>query len=138
MPGKIYIGSKINDAANHPAKRNPGNAANHAHSARFREEKPAYVNIARAQGLHDSDFASPFKNCHYQRIHDTDGSNGEREAAEDSQEDVENGKELAHIAGLIDERKCVESHFLDGVFDGDYLTGIFHPHAKRSVSGACC
>src|SRR6185369_6976029 len=57
------------------------------------------------------------------------------EASEDTQEEVEDGKELPHTASRIDDGERVEAHFLDGVFNRFNVLGTAHAHAHSGVSG---
>src|ERR1019366_3344136 len=127
---EINVGSEIDETPDGPAKRDSDRTAYEPHGTGFGEEEPAHVGITGSDGLHDSDFTPAFENSHHQRIHDADGSNGQGQAAEDREEPVEHGKELAHAAGRIDEGKSAESHFLDGVFNRRNLIGILYPHAE--------
>src|ERR1035438_2028378 len=111
---EINVGSEIDKASDRPTERHSDGTADETHGACFGEEKPAHVSVAGAEGLHDSDFPPAFEDGHYQRIYNAAGSNRQRQAAEDREEPVEHGEELAHAAGRLDQGKSAESHFLDG------------------------
>src|ERR1035438_10149544 len=110
---EINVRAEIDKTSYRPTKRDSDYTAYQPHGTGFGEEKRAHISVARAEALHDSDFTSAFEDGHYQRIHDGSGSNGQGQAAEDREEPVEHGKELAHAAGGINDGKSAEAHFLD-------------------------
>ena len=80
---------KVDHLPDRPAQRDSDKTAKNSHGARFGEEEFLHVAVAGANGFHDSDFAAALQNRHDQRVHNSDGSHGQGEAAEDSEEHIE-------------------------------------------------
>ena len=53
------------------------------------------------------------------------------EAAENSQEGIQDFEHLLQPSARVENRERAEPHFLDGVLDSLNLRGIFHSHADR-------
>src|SRR5580698_5116351 len=130
---EINIRSQVDDLPDGPAQSNPDNAAENPHGACFREEKSLYVGIAGPDSFHNANFAAALEDSHDQRVYNPDESDGQREAAEDSEKDVQHFKELLYAAAGINDRKGVEAHFLDGVFHLLHLARIFHSYIHRGI-----
>src|SRR5579864_414659 len=113
LPLKIHVRSQINDASDGPAQRNAYEPAKYAHHAGLGEEQSFHVAVAGADGLHDSNFAAAFEDCHDERIDDSNRGDGKSQAAEDSEKQVEHGKELPQAARCVHDRKGIEPHLLD-------------------------
>src|SRR5580704_12601425 len=108
LASEINVGPEINKEAYDPAQCDPGGTSDQAHGAGFGEEQAAHVRIARAESLHDSDFAPAFEDGHHQRIYYADRSHRQGQTSEDREKPVEHGKELAHTAGRVDNRESTE------------------------------
>src|SRR5438445_3616448 len=72
---EIDVGAEINDSPDDPSQNHTKDSPQKPHSPGLGKEQGAYVPIARAHGLHDSNFTAPFKNRHHQSIDDPDGCN---------------------------------------------------------------
>src|SRR5689334_7019078 len=57
LPLQINICSEVDGPPDRPTEQHAEEAAEHAHSARFHEEEPFDIGIARAKRLHDADLA---------------------------------------------------------------------------------
>src|SRR5580658_6353994 len=112
---EINVRAEINQPSDCPPQPDAECTAKQAHGARLGKEQAPHVKITGTESLHDSDFAPAFEDGHHQCIDDADRSHCQCEATEYRKEDVEHGKELAHIAGCVDNRKSAESHLLDGI-----------------------
>src|SRR5258708_36595874 len=63
---EIHVGPKVDDLSDGPAQDDSDNATENAHSTSLGKEKLLHVSVTGADGLHDSNFAAPLKNCHDQ------------------------------------------------------------------------
>ncbi len=106
---QINVGAKVDDMADGPAQRHAHDAAQHSHGSGLGEEELLDVAITGADGFHDSNFAAALQNGHHQRIHNANRSHGQRQAAKNSQKQIEHGKELPQAAGGIQNGKGVEA-----------------------------
>src|SRR6202011_5986801 len=131
---KVNVRAKINCLSNGPPQRDSHNAPESAHSSRLGEEERSDIAVAGTYGLHDSDFPSTLQNCHHQRVHNADGSDGEGQAAKNSEKQIQNSKELAETARGIEDGECVEAHLLDCILHRLPLCWIAHPHADRGIN----
>src|ERR1700730_476123 len=102
---KINADAEIDDLADGPAQHDSHNPAKDAHRSGLGEEEFSYVRIAGANRLHDADFASTFQNRHDQRIDDSDGSDCQREATENSKECVQDPKDLPQAIACVENRE---------------------------------
>src|ERR1700722_2977010 len=110
---EIDIRSEVDDSADGPTEGDAYDPAENSHSAGFRKEEAFYVGIAGADGFHDSDLAAAFEDGHHQRIHDSDKCDCKRQAAKDSEEDVEHFEELLNAAAGVEDGESIESHLLN-------------------------
>src|SRR5579863_8333646 len=83
---EVNVGPHVDDLSDGPAQRDAHNAAQDPHGAGFGEEKFFHIAVAGADGFHDADLTSSFENGHHQRVHDPDGSDDQRQTAENSEE----------------------------------------------------
>ena len=116
-----------------PAQDDSDNAAENTHGTGLGEEKFLHIAVARADGLHNSNFTTALENRHHQCVYNSDGSDGEGEAAENSQEHVEYGEKLLQTASSVEDGESIESHLLDCGFDISYLPGTFYPYVDGRV-----
>src|SRR5712691_3772980 len=131
---QINIRSQIDDLTNRPSQRDSDDAAQNAHRARLREEQFLHIPVAGSNGLHNADFAAALEDGHHQRVYDSDESDSQSEAAEDSQKHVQHFEKLLDAAAGIEDRKGIESHLFDGIFHGLNLAGVLHSHTHRRIN----
>lgn len=122
---EINVGSEADDLPDRPAKRDSNDAAQDAHGPGFGEEKLFHVTVAGADRLHDPYFAPALKNGHHQRVYDSDGGDGQRQAAEDSEECVQHRKELRQTAAGVENRERGKAIFLMASSTGCTCLGFF-------------
>src|SRR5580693_21840 len=122
---QINVRAQIDDPADRPAQCNSHEPAEYTHHASFGEEQSFYIAVTGADGFHNSDLAAALENRHHQRIDDSNGGNRQGQAAEDSEKQIEHGEKLPQAAGRVHDRKSIEAHLLDCVFDRLNLGGTF-------------
>src|SRR5581483_3840456 len=133
---EIDVGAGVDDAADGPSEEDAERAAGEAHRRRFGEEERADVAVAGADGLHDPDFAAALEDGHDQRVDDAKRCDGEREAAEDAEEEIENREEAAQVAGGVEQREGGEAHLPGGVFHSLHGVRVLHTHDQALVGAA--
>ena len=111
----------------------PTTPAEDAHYASLGKEQSFYIAVTGADGFHDTDLATALEDCHHQRVDDSDGSNRQSQAAEDSEKQVEHGEKLTQATRGVDNRKGVETHLLDCVLDSLNLGWAFYVHFNGCV-----
>src|ERR1700719_3478056 len=131
---EINVRSQINDLANCPTQCNSENPAEDTHCACLGKEQFLHIPVARSNGLHDADFAAALEDSHHQRVYDSDESNSQSEASEDSKKHVQHLEKLLYAAAGVKDREGIESHLLDGIFHGLNLAGILHSHTHRGIN----
>src|SRR5207302_9636740 len=112
---QINVGAKVDDASKAPTQQHAYSAAEEPHNTSLGEEKFHDVRIAAADGLHDSNLAAALEDGHHQSVDDAERGHRQRQAAEDSKKQIEDGEEALQAAGGIENRKSIEAEFLDGV-----------------------
>src|SRR6202040_204391 len=114
---QIDVCPQVDDVADGPAQRYSNHSAQQAHSPGFGKKEFFDIAVAGADGFHDPNFAPPLQNSHDQSVHNTDRGHGQRQAAKNSQEEVEHSEELPQAAGGVENGERVEPQFLDGLLD---------------------
>ena len=76
-----------------------------------------------------------FKNSHHQRIHDTDRSHGQGQAAKNSQKKSSTAKNCRRLRVASRMEKVLKPNFLMACSTGLNLFGILHAHADGGVAG---
>src|SRR6185437_7045153 len=102
LPAEINVGSKGDAFADQPAERDSANASDKAHHARFREEESPNVAIISAQGFENADFAAAFENGHDESVDNTERGDGQSEATENSEEQIDHGEKQTEIASRVE------------------------------------
>src|SRR2546428_11160430 len=87
----------------------------------------ANVFVGGAQSLENADFAAALENGHDQRVDDSEGRDRKRQAAENAQQQVQNGEKAAEIAREIEQRKRRVAQLAHGVFHGRDIGGALEP-----------
>jgi len=126
LPFQIDVRTQIDDTTNGPAQTYSYGSAKDSHYTRLCEEQSLYIGITGPNRLHDANFTAPFEDGHHQGVNDSDGSDGQREAAEDSQKKIKHGEKLPQVLGGIHDREGIETHLLDRLFDGLNELWAFH------------
>src|SRR5271157_991372 len=126
---EVNVRSQVDSLADRPAQGDSDDAAENAHSPGLGKKEPLHVAVAGSNRLHDSDLAAALENSHHQRVHNSDESDSQRKAAEDSEKHIQHLEELLYAPAGVEDRKGIEAHFLDRFFDGLNLAGAFHSHA---------
>src|SRR5258708_3383334 len=103
LPLEINVGAKVNDLADGPSQNNSYDASENPHGASFCEKQFSHVPVAGPNRFHDPDLAAPFENRHHQRVYDSDGGNSQREAAKNSEKQIQHGEELSQAARCIED-----------------------------------
>src|SRR5262249_47338702 len=130
----IDVRSEIDDAPDCPTEGYAQTAAQDAHATGLDKENPLYIAIARAHSLHDPNLAATLQNRHHQRIHDSQRCHSQRQAAEDSQEQIEKGKSQGEIARCIHNGEGVIAQLFDLVFHLGYLLALGDAHHNIVVN----
>src|SRR5580700_5157575 len=130
---QINVGAQIDDPPNSPAQCDSNEPAENTHHASFGEEQSFHVAVTGTDGFHNPDLAAALEDGHHQRIDDSNGGNGQGQAAEDSEEQIEHSEELPQAAGRVDDRKSIEAHLLDCVFDRLNLGRAFDVHLDGCI-----
>ena len=100
---EIVVGPESHDAAENPAESDADDAAEETHDASFDEEELLDVGIGGTEGFEDADFTAAFEDGHDKGVDDAERGNGEGEAAEDADEEIEDGEKDSQRFGSIEE-----------------------------------
>ena len=132
---EIKVCAKRDRTAEKPAEQHAKNATDSAHHTRFDKEKLLDVRVGSAEGFEDANFTATFEDCHDQRVDDAERGDGQREAAKNADEEIENGEENSQGFRSVEKRKGAKSHFLDGGFKRVDLGRRFRADRERRVGG---
>src|SRR5580658_2732787 len=109
---EVDVSAEVDDLADRPAQHDAGYTPEDSHNTRFGEKDSFHVTVTRADGFHDADLAPALKNCHHQSVHDADGGDDQRQAAENPEERIQHAEHQLQTAAGIENRKSAEAHFL--------------------------
>lgn len=130
---EINVSAESESAADEPSESDAADASEKTHHASFSEEKLLDVAVVGAESFENADFAAAFENGHDERVDDAQSGDGEGEAAEDSEQEIDDGEEEAQILRGVEKRKCGETHAFDGVFGGLHVGGAFDAHSEALI-----
>src|SRR5260370_5858587 len=130
---QIDIGRERERLDDKPAEQTAKHTAGEAHHASFDEEKLFYVAIGGAERLQHADFAAALENRHDQRVDDAERGDSKREAAKNSQQQIENGKKDSQAFGSVEQGERAETEIFDFLFGAINQRRRFHAHAEAGI-----
>ena len=110
LPLEIDVGAEGERAAEQPAEEHAENSAEKTHHAGFDKEELLDVGIGGAEGFENADFAAAFEDGHHQGVDNAECGDGQSEAAENSEEKIEDRKKGAQRFGGVEQREGVKAH----------------------------
>src|SRR5215472_201723 len=116
LPLQVQVRAEGDGTAEQPAESDAKNPAEKPHHARFDEEELLHIGIRGAQRFQNADLPPALENGHHQCVDNAEGGHGQREAAEDPKQQIENGEKGAERFGSVEERKRIEAEIADGDF----------------------
>src|SRR5260370_7436111 len=117
-----------------PAESDTEETTEESHGASFREEKAAHVTVRCAERLQDANLTAAFEDIHHQSGDNAKGSDGERQTAEQPQEEIKDGKDQPETLGIFHQRKRSEAQWLFPRFALLHFPQLPYPNRHRHAT----
>jgi len=115
LPPEKNINAPRNGSFDQPPKPTPKIPPSNPITPASTKNSCLDVAVGRAQGLEYSDFSPSLENGHHQRVDDAERGDGQRQAAENRKQKIQNFEKEAEIARDVEQGKAEKPMFLMAV-----------------------